>query len=90
MTGEDNKIRECTLSTIDNPFNPFDDFREWLRFDVEKGYYTCNILGRIVGDYIPDDLTKKEVSEAVESIIDEFLLNEPTGTFIKVTRTTDY
>ena len=28
----------CMLSTIDNPFNPFEDYSSWLMFDKEKGY----------------------------------------------------
>ena len=26
----------CMLSTIDNPFNPFEDYSSWLMFDKEK------------------------------------------------------
>ena len=35
------------LTTIDNPFNPFDQFDEWFAYDVSKGYHTCSYLARI-------------------------------------------
>ena len=30
--------KECMLTTIDNPFDPFEQFDEWLMFDKQKGY----------------------------------------------------
>ena len=35
------KPYEVMLSTSDNPFNPFDDFENWLAFDREKDYKSC-------------------------------------------------
>ena len=35
------------LTTLDNPFNPFTNFSEWKEFDENKGYFTCNLLGRM-------------------------------------------
>lgn len=29
---------EYMLSTIDNPYSPFDEFDKWFKFDVVHGY----------------------------------------------------
>ena len=47
------------LTTIDNPFNPFDDFKAWFLFDVEKNYNSCGLLDRIAK--IEDNMTEEEV-----------------------------
>lgn len=81
---ETSMSKEVTLTTFDNPFNPFTEFRKWFLFDIEKGYNTCSILGRIA-DY-SDNLTQKEKDEALEMAIDSFIKHEPLGIFKKVTR----
>lgn len=70
------------LTTFDNPYNPFDDFTSWFMFDIEKGYYTCSYLGRIVN--LSDDLCQKEVDEEVERAIDEIIFYDFRNIYKKV------
>ena len=76
-------MADCMLTTIDNPFNPFDQFTSWLLFDVEKGYNTCSYLARIANT---DDerLSQKEVDEERERAIDEIIEHDFLGIYIKV------
>ena len=70
-------MNDCRLTTFDNPFDPFEQFTSWFLFDVEKGYNTCSLLGRI--ENISEDMTEKEINEeherAIEQIIDNDFLN---------------
>ena len=75
----------CMLTTIDNPFNPFDDFVPWLMFDIEKGYNTCGRLARIAN--YTDDMTSKEEDEETERAIDEIITYDFMDLYKKVTKT---
>lgn len=70
------------LSTIDNPFDPFEQFDSWLLFDKEKDYNSCEILARTA--VLTDDMTEKEVNEATELAIDKIIDLDPLNIFIKV------
>ena len=70
------------ITTIDNPYNPFTNFDEWNMFDVEKGYYTCNYLARIV--QLSDDMTEKEEDAEIERAIDEIIEYNPIPIYKKI------
>ena len=74
---------EVMLTTIDNPYNTFEQFDLWLLFDKEKGYNTCEYLARIVN--LTNDMSEKEIEVATDKAIDDIIVNDPFGIYKKVT-----
>ena len=70
------------LSTIDNPYDPFDDFKNWFLFDVQHGYNSCAYLGRIA--QTSDQFTEKENFEEVERAIDEIIEHDFMNIYVKL------
>jgi hypothetical protein len=70
------------LSTIDNPHSPFDDFGAWYAYDIASGYQTVSFLGRILVD--SDQLSDSDLELAIEQAIDEIVLENVSGIYIKV------
>lgn len=52
------------ITTVDNPFNPFEDFASWYDFDMEKGYCSCERVARLAN--ITDDMTDIEEEAEIE------------------------
>ena len=73
------------LSTIDNPFNPFEDYSSWLMFDKEKGYDSAERLMRIAK--LTDDMTQKEENEETERAIDQIVKDEMLNVYVKASKT---
>lgn len=67
----------CALTTIDNPFNPFEQFESWFLFDTEKGYNSCSYLARIAktSNQFTDDENNAEIERAIDEIIQYDFLN---------------
>ena len=76
--------RECKLTTVDNPFNPFEQFDQWFMFDVNNNYDCCGRLMRIAK--IEDDMTENEAEIEIERAIDEIILFNPLNIYKKVKR----
>ena len=81
-------MNECTLTTIDNPYDPFEQVTEWLMFDKEKDYDTCEYLARRVQPYLKDDMSQVEENEVIEFIVDQIVMTNPLGIYKKVWRNT--
>ena len=71
------------LTTKDNPYSPFDQFHLWLMYDIEMGYNTCGLLGRIVK--LEADMTEKEREEAYDRAVDEILKYDDLGIYVRAT-----
>ena len=74
--------RTVMLTTIDNPFDPYTDFDNWLAYDTEKHYNTCGLLARIANT--SDALSDEENVIEIESAIDDFLSLDLTNRFKKL------
>jgi hypothetical protein len=78
------EIEEYRLTTVDNPYDPFEQFNQWFLFDVERGYNSCAYLGRIART--SEALSDSENIELTNEAIDEILKYNLTGNYIKVKR----
>lgn len=70
------------ITTIDNPYNPFDDFKSWFAYDVSHGYNTCGYLARITKT--SEQFTDFENSIEIENAIDEIIKHDFQNIYIKV------
>ena len=66
---------EFMLTTIDNPFDPFDDFVQWRMFDINKQHFCCEYLARVAN--ITDNMTQKEKNAEISRAIDEIIALNP-------------
>lgn len=72
------------ITTNDNPFDPFDNFREWLRYDIEKGYNSWGRVARIAN--ITEDMSEKEIDDETERAIDTLIKYDCLNIFNKKQR----
>ena len=72
------------LTTIDNPYDPCDQFDQWFAYDTEKGYNTCGYLANIART--SPDASVADNQFAVEAAIDEIVAFNPTGWFKKIVK----
>lgn len=85
---------EYMLTTFDNPFDYFTDFRRWRMFDIDQSqrnnYPTCcEYLARVAEPNLTDDMTQKERDKVIEASIDEIILHDFRNIYKKVSNTTE-
>ena len=74
--------KNCMLSTIDNPFNPFTQFEEWWLYDELNGHHCCGLLGSYANT--SPDLTNELNEEEIENAMDSIIKDDPLNIYIKV------
>lgn len=75
-------MARVALTTFDNPYNPFEQFDSWNRFDMEHDYCTCAYLGRIART--SDQFTEQENDVEIERAIDEIIKYDFRNIYKKV------
>ena len=71
----------CMLTLVSNPFDPFDDYENWLRFDHKEGFDTAGLLARL--SYDSDALSLPDQELAIEDAIDSIVQNPSFGGMYK-------
>ena len=82
-------VEEAMLTTIDNPYDPFDQFDEWYSYDefrarMENRPTCCAYLARVSMN--SDDVSDNEFNRTIGDVIDEIVKLNLSGKFKKVTR----
>jgi hypothetical protein len=77
-------VVEAMLTTIDNPYHPFDEFEAWYAWDEMAGYHTPSYLARITVS--SDSLSDKDILQAIEDAVDLAVRENILGIYKKVTR----
>lgn len=64
-------MAEVMLSLVSNPYDPFDEYEDWLRFDHHEGFDTAGLLARVVStsDAISEPDQELAIEQAVDSIV---------------------
>lgn len=81
-------INDCWLTTLDNPYDYFEQFTLWFLFDVEKGYNTCSLVDRILSknNVSFENLSQKEINDETEKAIDDIIKYDITDNYKKIWR----
>lgn len=72
------------LTTVDNPHDPFDEFRAWFQWDAMSGYHTPSYLARVA--QTSHDLSDADEELANEQAIDAIVRENVSGVYRKVQR----
>ena len=74
------------LTTVDNPYNPYENFVRWFEFDELHGYHCCEKVGALAKIY--EGMSSDEIAAATEKAIDTVIINDFTGIYRKVSERT--
>lgn len=65
---------DLMLTTLDNPYNPHNEFKKWYQWDVEQRYNTSEYIARLA-NYQNDDSDEALASKYSLAVM-EILMND--------------
>lgn len=67
-------MKEFAITTLDNPYDPFDEFDKWLVYDNALGYKTLLLLNGFAhtSEQFSDKLNNEIIEEAIDEIVEMF------------------
>lgn len=69
---------DLVLTTIDNPYDPKQDYHKWKQWDEESGYNTEAYLARMMMEETDFDIEDElKVIELANKVIYDILENDP-------------
>lgn len=77
-------MRVCAITTVDNPYDPIEDFVNWYKQDMLFGYNTCGRLARI--DRASNLMSTVEQDIEHEKAIDRILTLDFLDLYVKIER----
>jgi len=78
-------VEVCFVTTLDNPYNYFDDFDNWYDFDTSHGYNTCQYVAGVTKT--SGELSDRDRALAINQAVDDIVRINVTGNYVKVRKT---
>lgn len=75
----------CFLTTLDNPYSPYDQFEQWYQYDVDHGYNSSGLLMRLA--QTSSQFTDNENAYEIERAIDRIVAADPLNIYKKLKMT---
>ena len=72
----------CFLTTIDNPYDPYEKFDQWYQYDLDHGYNSSGLLMRLAET--SSQFTDNENAYEIEKAIDKIVANDPLNIYKKL------
>lgn len=75
---------EYMLTTVDNPYDPWTRFDEWLAFDTMKGYHSLSFLDRVCSN--SNELSEADQDHMIQLAIEEIVQENVSGMWKKISK----
>lgn len=76
--------KECFLTTIDNPYSPFDDFENWLKYDTIANHNCCQLMAHFA--HTSEALSEQDNLDEIDRAVDEVIRLDPSNLYTKVVK----